>query len=143
MANPATAVIYFNRDPKSTAMAKDLAARVRNDGPNTLLVWADRFRDESNVDANARAVIIQESAPNAKIIATCYDNFAAGVEIHYVDDDGGFLEEDVNLGGESGAETVDNPDKADAPPDTPGDSETQSGQDAATEGDQSEQAPAT
>lgn len=95
MANPPTAVIYFNRN--SAEMAKDLAARVRNDGPKTLLIWANKFTDEADVEETARAVIIQASAPNAKLIQTMYENFAAGVEIHYVDDQGEFLEGGVSL----------------------------------------------
>lgn len=127
MANPPTAVIYFKRD--SAEMAKDLAARVRNDGPKTLLIWAHKFTDEADVEETARAVIIQASAPNAKLIQTMYENFAAGVEIHHVDDEGEFADVDtevlqeggpsLDLQSESGTEPEDesDPEKptADAP----------------------------
>ena len=87
-----TAIIYFK--PTSGDMAKDLAARVRNDprGIKTLLCWGTQFRDERDLQG-CQAVMIQRSLNNAGLIATCYQNFAAGVEIHYLNDDGSFEDE--------------------------------------------------
>lgn len=93
MAGRPTAVIYFN--PTAGAMAKDLASRVRNDprGINTLLCWGNKFRDERDVES-CQAVMIQRSMSNAPLIASCYQNFAAGVEIHFIDDAGAFEDDD-------------------------------------------------
>jgi hypothetical protein len=129
MANP-TAVIYFKRDPASSAMAKDLAARVRNDGPKTLMIWADRFKDEQDVEETARAVIIQQSAGNCSLIIKLYETFAAGVEIHLVSDDGDFIEGDkLDLQAESETEPADpvEPDPEEPAADAAGDSAGDSG----------------
>lgn len=111
MANQPTAVIYFN--DKSGAMAKDLAARVRNDGVKTLMIWAHQFSNEDHIEESARAVIIQASAPNADLIRTMYESFAAGVEIHLVDDEGEFLEGDaLDVKPEAGTEPAGEPEPA-------------------------------
>ncbi len=92
MAGPPTAVIYFR--PVDGAMAKDLAARIRNDPRNikTRLCWGDRFRDERDLEA-CQAVIIQRSLRNVDLISTCYRNFSDGTQIHYIDDNGTFEDE--------------------------------------------------
>lgn len=124
-------------------MAKDLAARVRNDGPKTLMIWADRFRDEADVEETARAVIIQKSVGNCAYITSMYEQFAAGVEIHLVTDEGDFIDEGPKL------DVPDEPEPEPASDDPPAepeadavvDSEAESGP-ATAEADQPGQAPA-
>lgn len=91
MAKRPTAAIYFSRH--SNEMAKDLADRVRNDGPKTVLVWGEKFRSEKDIEEEAGAVIIQRSLANSSMIAAVYEQFAGDVEIHFVTDDGEFEEE--------------------------------------------------
>lgn len=93
MARTPTTIIYFA--PASAGMAKDLAARIRNDprGIKTLLCWGSKFRDERDLEG-CGAVIIQRSIGNADLIASCYQNFSAGTQIHFVDDNGAFEDED-------------------------------------------------
>jgi len=90
---PSLLVIYFR--PDSGEMAKDLAARVRNDPRRvkTLSVWGNKFRDERDMEA-CKAIAIQRSLGNSDLIASCYRNFADGVEIHFLRDDGSFEDED-------------------------------------------------
>ena len=119
------AIIYF--DPAYGDMAKDIAARVRDDIANvqTTMVWGTRVRDERDMEGGAHAVIIQRSLDNASLIETMYREFAVDCEIHFVGDDGEFEETDED-GGDEGTGTDQPPDseapQADAAPpaDDPG-----------------------
>lgn len=90
MNNDRLAVIYFDRD--SGKMAKDLAARLRNEGTAARLCWADRFNSEDDLE-QCQAVIIEHTVHNASDIAQSYNSFAHGVEIHYIDANGDFCDE--------------------------------------------------
>lgn len=88
---PPASVIYFRES--SGIMAKALALRVRDQGAMTRLVWSRLFKGEENIIENAQAVVIELDCPGSAKIALAYERFAHDVEIHYVDQDGNFVEE--------------------------------------------------
>lgn len=88
---PPASVIYFKES--SGAMAKSLGVRIRDQGAMTRLVWARLFRDEQNIIENAQAVVIEDGCPGAAKIALAYERFAHDCEIHYVNEEGDFIEE--------------------------------------------------
>lgn len=83
-------VIYFSQD--SGDMAKRLGTRIRDQGALTRLVWSHLFRGPEQLIPEARAVVIQTSAPNSKLIAKCYQKFTHECEIHFVDNEGNFVD---------------------------------------------------
>lgn len=86
------ALIYFI--PKDQEIAKDVAARVRNDGGDARLVWGHKFTEPEDMDREASAVIIQRDLTNSSLIAETYAAFSAGVEIHFIDNEGVFISEE-------------------------------------------------
>lgn len=86
------ALIYFQR--QNQEVAKDVAARVRNDGGDARLVWGHQFRQPEDMDNDAAAVVIERDLPNASLIAETYAAFSAGVEIHFIDNEGVFVSEE-------------------------------------------------
>ncbi len=86
------ALIYYDAETGED-MALDVAARVRNDGGQARPIWAHLFRQPEDMDGEANAVIIQRTLANCEFIAQAYASFSAGVEIHYIDDEGIFVDE--------------------------------------------------
>jgi len=82
------AVIYFDKSFED--MAKDVSARVRNDGGSSRLCWGSAFRGPGSLEG-CSAAIIQLSLPNSGAIAQCYASFASSTEIHFLSDDGDFV----------------------------------------------------
>jgi hypothetical protein len=89
--SPPASVIYFKES--SGTMAKSLGMRVRDQGAMTRLVWSRLFKGEESIIENAQAIVIEDGCPGAAKIAVCYERFAHDVEIHYVDEEGNFIEE--------------------------------------------------
>jgi hypothetical protein len=89
--SPPASVIYFKES--SGVMAKSLGTRIRDQGAMTRLIWSRLFRSEENIIENAQAVVIEDGCPNAAKIALCYERFAHDCEIHYVSQEGDFIEE--------------------------------------------------
>lgn len=81
-----TAKIYFKRG--SEALAKDLAASIRNQRSHAHLVDQHFFVNEENVLA-CDAVLIQAEAPKARLIGNLYQQFGnPGVEVVFFDNTG-------------------------------------------------------
>ncbi len=80
------AKLYFKFD--SGKLAKDMAARIRNQNSFCNIIDQAHFRDEGDVDP-CQLVLIQKTAPKAKLIAATYAKFGNdGVQVVFFDDDG-------------------------------------------------------
>ncbi len=99
-------VIYFKESSGNTM--KRLATRVRDSGVECILVWAHLFKDPSeNIIHNAKAIIIEVGSPQAALIAKSYKQFANDVEIHYVESDGTFVNQDEEPDDDNRSQTHD------------------------------------
>jgi len=85
-----TAKLYFNRG--SEAVAKDLAARVRNEGNHCNLIHAHLFAGDHDVEDGTSAVAIQASAGKASQIARAYKAQLPECETHFFNDAGEFVD---------------------------------------------------
>ncbi len=109
-----TAKIYFKRG--SEALAKDLAASIRNQRSHAHLIDQHGFVNEENVLA-CDAVLIQAEAPKARLIGNLYQQFGnPGVEVVFFDNTGKITKLDLvepatsfatMLGGNDEQETAD------------------------------------
>jgi len=81
------ALLYFTRD--KDAIAKDIAARIRNEGNLVNMVFATGFRDAHQA-IKCDAVIIQQSCGRAEMIASAYQENFPETEIHLYNDEGEF-----------------------------------------------------
>lgn len=87
------AKLYFKFE--SGALAKDMAARIRNQNSHCNLIDQQHFKGPDDVSP-AALVLIQKSAKNAKLIATCYEKFGSdGVQIVFFDDEGNVVAENA------------------------------------------------
>jgi hypothetical protein len=85
------AKLYFKFD--SGQMAKDMAGRVRSQSSMCNIIDQAHFQGPEHVEA-CQLVLIQRSAPKAKLIATCYEKFGNdGVQIAFFDDEGNVVAE--------------------------------------------------
>jgi hypothetical protein len=75
-------------------LAKTIAAHIRDQNRMCNLIDQKFFTGPETVEACA-LVLIQKSASNAKLIATCYEKFGSdGVEIVFFDDEGNVADDD-------------------------------------------------
>jgi hypothetical protein len=85
------AKLYFKTE--FGKMAKDMAARIRNQNSHCNLVDQQHFKGPDDVSP-AALVLIQKSSKNAKLIATCYEKFGSdGAQIAFFDDEGNVVAE--------------------------------------------------
>lgn len=125
------AAIYF--DSRHGKAFKELAARVRGEGGRTTLVWSSQFRGAQSLLPEARAVIIEQGAPNAALIEDTYSKLAHDVEIWYADENGEFLNgETPDVEPES--ENPEDVPSTDAVVEPEGDDQTSDEEESATDG---------
>jgi len=117
--------IYFKYG--SEALAKDLAAKIRNQRSHAHLIDQQFFKDETTM-VEAHAILIQASAPKARLIGRTYAEYGMqGMEIVFFDDDGNSTEMELVepeqslkslLGGDNEDPEADSGRQGDTPVDT-------------------------
>jgi hypothetical protein len=143
MAKP-LALLYFTRDKKDLAL--EMAASVRNEGNLCNLVFATSFKGPDDA-LKCEAVIIQESAGRADLIADTYRDLLPGTEVHFYDDKGTFVppsddkkdpepnETVADTSSETAPATAEKTDPAEEPKQDSGSKEKNKGKSAKASGD--------
>jgi hypothetical protein len=106
------AVVYFN--PAQGEPMVELAKRLRASGARTTLIWSSNFSGAKDLQPEARAVLIQKGCRNAAMIEETYRKLAHDVELHYVDSDGEFIDQE-EIADESSGEVREDVEEAHPP----------------------------
>jgi len=86
------AALYFS--PANSTAYKELAARIRNDGGRTTLVWSKQWKGPESIRTEVRAIVVEAGCANADKIVEAYQRYAIDVEVHFADASGEFIAED-------------------------------------------------